>query len=115
MILGNDTKDTWCTQQEASCDSLCQDEFQGDPDTNTCSSDDLQFSCICPGGLSPNTTQYAFSLQVQLYTEHADRFQVLSVDPIPTLHSEYPTVFRQLQQRCKMFTALLQRKEVWCQ
>jgi hypothetical protein len=66
--INNDTKQTWCVQQEASCDSLCQDEFQGDPTINTCDDNDLQFSCVCPGGLSPNTSQYSLWIPFQLCT-----------------------------------------------
>ena len=66
-VLDNDTKVIWCTQQTSSCESLCQDEFQGVPDVNECYDDDLQYQCICPGGLSPNASEYVFQLHVQLY------------------------------------------------
>ena len=64
--IDDDTKETWCTQQEASCESLCHDEFQGVPDINECYVDDLQYFCICPDGHSPSASEYSLWIPYQL-------------------------------------------------
>lgn len=82
--LDINTKEIWCIEQEASCEVLF---LGGSPETNTCSADDLQYSCICTNGLPPDTTVYVTSS----YREHMlTCFKILPYT-LCTLHSECRT------------------------
>ncbi|KAK6538002.1 hypothetical protein TWF694_010895 [Orbilia ellipsospora] len=52
------TKQTWCSDQVASCGLLCLDQNSGGGYTNSCDPDDLSWQCVCADGTVPNATQY---------------------------------------------------------
>ncbi|KAF3926518.1 hypothetical protein AA313_de0209866 [Arthrobotrys entomopaga] len=52
------TKQTWCSDQIASCGLLCLDQNSGGGYTNSCDPDDLSWQCVCADGTVPNATQY---------------------------------------------------------
>lgn len=55
------TRNTWCTNQEASCPLICLQipGAAGTPEANTCDPTDLTYSCVCSNGIQPNASEYS--------------------------------------------------------
>lgn len=64
--IDENTRNIWCTQQYASCTGLCQDQTQGGAEINDCWVEDLNFSCICEDGSTPNATEYSLAIPFNL-------------------------------------------------
>lgn len=52
------TKQTWCSDQQATCRNICLNSNNNDPITNYCIADTLQYDCVCSDGTRPNSTEY---------------------------------------------------------
>lgn len=62
------TKNTWCSNQMASCGLLCLDQKSGGGFTNDCDPTTLQFQCICADNTVPNATEYSQTIPYFLCT-----------------------------------------------
>ncbi|EPE29770.1 hypothetical protein GLAREA_00930 [Glarea lozoyensis ATCC 20868] len=63
----------WCSQQKATCPSLCLQLGPGASSTtvsNTCDPATLDYTCVCGNGLSPNATEYSQTLPYFICTQY---------------------------------------------
>ncbi|KAI1498835.1 hypothetical protein F5X99DRAFT_307731 [Biscogniauxia marginata] len=58
---------SWCQGQTDSCGTLCGSAIQ-----NACSTDDLNFQCVCQGGNSPDMNPYRNTMPWYVCTELQD-------------------------------------------
>ncbi|RHZ50566.1 hypothetical protein Glove_495g31 [Diversispora epigaea] len=56
--VDNATKEIWCTNQKATCISICQDSGYGGVIVNECNVETLAYDCLCENNVRPNSTQY---------------------------------------------------------
>ncbi|MCJ1249060.1 hypothetical protein MMC30_006282 [Trapelia coarctata] len=55
------TRQTWCTNQEASCPLIClqMPDVTSDPSANTCDPATLAYYCVCSNGITPNASEFS--------------------------------------------------------
>lgn len=68
------TRDQWCLSQKTQCPYICTQlpTTDGSPATesNTCSPDDLSYSCVCSNGQQPNSSEYSQTIPYYICTEN---------------------------------------------
>lgn len=71
------TRDQWCSQQQTSCPLICLQLPNGTASTesNTCSPDTLDYSCVCSNGQSPNSTEYSQTIPYFVCTAYNTQCQ----------------------------------------
>jgi len=67
-------RDTWCSNQQASCPLLClQQANTASTTSNNCDPKTLDWSCVCSNGIAPNISQYSQTIPYYECTEFANQ------------------------------------------
>lgn len=56
------TRDSWCSDELATCPLICAQTEPGTTLTNECDPDTLTYGCICGDGKQPNVSEYTLTL-----------------------------------------------------
>jgi len=56
------TRDSWCSDELATCPLICAQTDPGTTLTNDCDPDTLTYGCICGDGKQPNVSEYSLTL-----------------------------------------------------
>ncbi|KAL1304011.1 hypothetical protein AAFC00_000452 [Neodothiora populina] len=69
--VSSDTRDSWCSSQQAACPLICLQTAaaSSDTDANTCDPDTLTYSCVCSNGIAPNASEFSQTLPYFICTE----------------------------------------------
>ncbi|KAG0236327.1 hypothetical protein BGW42_003739 [Actinomortierella wolfii] len=63
MDVDNSTKTTWCENQVGFCTNVCQElTNQLTAQQNECDIVTLGYSCICQGNITPNISEYTYTI-----------------------------------------------------
>jgi len=67
-------RDTWCSNQQASCPLLClQQASTASTTSNSCDPKTLDWSCVCSNGIAPNISEYSQTIPYYECTEVANQ------------------------------------------